>query len=177
MQLLTTTTQAELDAKSAMLQERVRAIDARLSETMCFLCAGSEGPLTCRGGVTLYKCGHAAHVGCEIRARNCTMRAVMQLLNPITLGPYEPVSEVVQGRRCGLCRCEFRGDDSVSLCELKFPAFKPRFLKDGREQIRRCGVMLDTQTANLDRACTMLDGTYVEAETDRPMRVDECLLM
>lgn len=173
---------AALAATRELFEQRFGAIDAKLADTECYMCLGSEGPLTCCNA-QLMICGHACHFECEMKARQLQWQLMSDALEGVAVDA--PLSEAAAGLRCGFCRYKRVGNDGVSLHELRRGLLfatndlTASTIKDvevaWRYQTRRIQVLSD----KLSLCEGTFDGTY---GTDRPyptecFKEDVCIVM
>ena len=169
-----------ITADLAAANGHVAAIDAHLADTECYLCMGSEGPMTCANTRTLLVCGHACHDVCAIRARQVTYTAWRKTVDvlwnedtelDIDDEDLEPPSEVVCGLKCGLCRFDFRTvpEGTVAGAGLCMPSFmllgeRERFKPSSQADLRAKGPaharFVKGMVQQLSDAHKIVDKTY-----------------
>lgn len=158
-------------ALAAMREEyiqRFAALDAKLADTKCYICNGSEGPLTCENARLLI-CGHACHDACDMKARLMQMEEFQNALN----GQYTdaPLTEAAIGLRCGFCRYKRTGNDGFDLFLLRMKilsgtsAFKCSSIHDVEREWTGRVRMLQSLSDKLSLCEGTFDGTYTP---DRP---------
>ena len=174
--------QATLNTMGDELNSNLGAIDEKLADTMCYLCAGAEGPLNSTNTM-LTVCSHACHIMCEVRGRTILFERMREALRGDSM-PDGPISEVCAGVRCGLCRYKFVGNDRVDLaqvcttikhCKTPLHATDVRSMNDLYAQRKR---ELEVQSDKIDLAKGTFDGTYGPDRPYPPQSFDQsCVVM
>ena len=100
--------QDALDDNERRFNERNEALFKYFGEQECYLCMGSEGPVSPDNSELLI-CGHTVHVMCQMRARQTVFHDLSNAFQILSGGNGDlnrgmAHSPVVHGLACGMCR-------------------------------------------------------------------------